>query len=45
MLKSIEKIKRLGVYQSYSKPVGTQDFMVDQSEFAITFWLSQILAC
>lgn len=26
MLKSIEKIKGLGVYQSYSKPVGTQDF-------------------
>jgi wobble nucleotide-excising tRNase len=26
MLKSIEKITRLGVYQSYSKPVGTQDF-------------------
>lgn len=26
MLKSIEKIKGLGVYQSYSKPTGTQDF-------------------
>lgn len=26
MLKSIEKIKGLGVYQSYSKPAGTQDF-------------------
>lgn len=26
MLKSIEKIKGLGVYQSYSKPEGTQDF-------------------
>jgi wobble nucleotide-excising tRNase len=26
MLKSIEKIKGLGVYHSYSKPVGTQDF-------------------
>lgn len=26
MLRSIEKIKGLGVYQSYSKPAGTQDF-------------------
>ncbi len=26
MLKSIEKINGLGVYQSYSKPAGTQDF-------------------
>lgn len=26
MLKSIERIKGLGVYQSYSKPAGTQDF-------------------
>jgi wobble nucleotide-excising tRNase len=26
MLKNIEKIKGLGVYQNYSKPVGTQDF-------------------
>ncbi len=26
MLKSIEKLKGLGVYQSYSKPAGTQDF-------------------
>ncbi|RCW63607.1 AAA family ATPase [Pseudorhodoferax soli] len=26
MLKSIEKIKGLGVYQSYVKPAGTQDF-------------------
>lgn len=26
MLKSIEKIKGLGVYQSYTKPAGTQDF-------------------
>ncbi|MCM3563379.1 AAA family ATPase [Hydrogenophaga intermedia] len=26
MLKSIEKIKGLGVYQSYSKPAGTHDF-------------------
>jgi wobble nucleotide-excising tRNase len=26
MLKSIEKIKGLGVYHSYSKPAGTQDF-------------------
>src|SRR5690606_24545557 len=26
MLKSIEKIKGLGVYQSYNKPAGTQDF-------------------
>ncbi|MEF9442901.1 AAA family ATPase [Burkholderia sp. 1B3(2022)] len=26
MLKSIEKIKGLGVYQNYSKPAGTQDF-------------------
>lgn len=26
MLKSIEKIKGLGVYNSYSKPAGTQDF-------------------
>ncbi len=26
MLKSIEKIKGLGVYQSYNKPTGTQDF-------------------
>lgn len=26
MLKSIEKIKGLGVYQSYSKPAGMQDF-------------------
>ncbi|KWF60727.1 AAA family ATPase [Burkholderia pseudomultivorans] len=26
MLKSIEKIKGLGVYQSYIKPAGTQDF-------------------
>lgn len=26
MIKSIEKIKALGVYQNYSKPVGTQEF-------------------
>ncbi|MDP3521027.1 MAG: AAA family ATPase [Hydrogenophaga sp.] len=26
MLKSIERIKGLGVYQTYSKPAGTQDF-------------------
>lgn len=26
MLKSIEKIKGLGVYQNYTKPIGTQDF-------------------
>ena len=26
MLKSIEKITGLGVYQSYIKPAGTQDF-------------------
>ncbi len=26
MLKSIEKIKGLGVYQNYNKPVGTQEF-------------------
>lgn len=26
MLKSIEKIKRLGVYQNYAKPAGTKDF-------------------
>ena len=28
MLKSIEKIKGLGVYQDYSKPAGTQEFGV-----------------